>query len=195
MSKIDDTIEKALREFHDEAVSSVYPYVYSYAMTLVTEAVAQRLEAPEAHNFTGNLLNSIVACVYKDGKPDVAYFSNGKVRGAIRAKMTYPNHYHFKVDYDGAVDSDYTPDVETDQGYGAEDAQAFFSEYVPSSNEKYTIVLAYTTEYADWVEQMRHTTGFARTYQFARKTAKGYLCNLPRTDGNAARFSAIEVPF
>lgn len=168
--------------------------VQSYAYTLLVEAMVDRQTAPGKHNFTGNLLNSIVVAVYKNGKPDTAYFASNHVKGAIHAKMTSPNHYHFEVDYDGA-ESDYDPEVETDKGYGAKDAKDFFEEYKPQNPGNYTIVLAYPTEYASYVEAERHTTGFARMYEFIQKTAKGYIGLADDKGGHTMQYSTIEVPF
>lgn len=179
MSKVEEEIQKAMREFHTEILQSVEQKVRSYASSLRDMAVIGREEAIGKHNFTGNLLNSIVVCVYKDGNPDVAYFASGIVKGAIQAKMTKSHGpYGFKVDYEGGpslyrIEGEFAvpPEVETNHGYGAKDAQDFFAEYRPSRGEKYTIVLAYTAEYASFVESARHTTGFLEAYTWADKTA------------------------
>lgn len=192
MSKIEQEIEKAMKAFHEDIIADVYYKVHHYAYALMVEAIANRYNAPESHNFTGNLLNSIVVCVYRDGNPDIAYFASGELRGAIRAKMTAPKHYRFKVDYDGAA-SEYDADIETDKGYGAQDAKNFFSEYRPAGKDKFDIVVAYTTEYAAWVESKRHTVGFVNTYSFAKHTAKGYL-KLPESEGRSP-YSVVEAPF
>lgn len=192
MSKVEEEIEKAMKEWHEDVLESVYTKVYHYAFTLLTEALVNRQTAPGKHNYTGNLLNSIVVCVYKDGNPDIAYFASGEVKGAIRAKMTAPKHYHFEVDYEG-TESEYDPSVVTDEGLGAQDAKDFFSEYRPENKDKFTIVVAYTTEYASWVENARHTAGFAYTYSFAKKTAKHFLGL--ETASYRQSYSVVEAPF
>ena len=72
---------------------------------LMASAVDFRLNAPGAHNFTGNLINSIVINLYRDGKlvkqttPSDVY----DIRGPIRAMMSAPRKYFFKEDWEGEI--------------------------------------------------------------------------------------------
>lgn len=100
--------------------------------------------------------------------PEIAYYpSDYGVAKAIRFKMTAPKVYHFNRDYDGA-ESSYEARTETNQGWGEDDARNFFREYNPGNKAKYCIVVAYTTEYASFVDSFRHTTGFVGTYSYAK---------------------------
>lgn len=128
-------------------------------------AVDFRLSEPNAHDFTGNLLNSIVVALYRRGKLAQATFSASMVPGEIAPKMTTGKFYHWKPDYQGDERS-FQADVKTDEGYGKYDAQSFVVYYKADPKLVFEIVCAYTTEYATWVEQQRNTTGFLNTVQF-----------------------------
>lgn len=181
MSKVEQDIEQALREFKKGILDDVDTRVGIFARAIITQAIIERQTAPGKHNFTGNLLNSIVVCVYKDGSPMIAYYpSQYGTAKAIRFKMTSPRHYHFKKDYDGD-ESTYDPQIGTNQGWGEDDAREFFGEYNPGSKAKFYIVIAYPTEYASFVEAYRHTTGFAGTYAWAKHNGWNIL-QLPWTD-------------
>ena len=162
--QIFDEVEKRCRKFCD---------------ALCQEAIVSRLTNERAHNFTGNLLNSIVVCLYRDKKPVYACYAADKVIKAIQVKMTSPKHYHFKKDYDGA-ESNYSPTIETNEGWGEEDARAFFQSYRPSGNNLFDIVVAYPTEYAEWVEIRRATTGILGTYAYAERMGVTWL-KLPQS--------------
>lgn len=182
MSKIEEQIEAITgRWMRDTVYPRVRQKTLKLAERLIEKAIQYRESAPEKHDFTGNLLNSVVAVVYEDGKPIEAFFTKDKVNKPIARKMTRPNRYHRKVDYEG-VESNYTPEIQTDKGKGTIDAVDFFSNYVPQNKAKFNLVVAYTTEYASWVEQFRHTTGFAWEYDYAKKYG-WRLLNLPVSNG------------
>lgn len=196
MSKIEEQIEKAWKEHYE---SVVIPYVEKKveytADLLIRKAIQFRQElTASAHNFTGNLLNSIVALIYKDKQLKTVFYSTYYgVHKAIARKMGRPNHYHFKVDYEGD-ESEFSPEVNTDRGYGIEDAVRFAHEYVPDGHAKYDIVLAYPVEYAEFVEQARRTVGFGMTYAYFERNGWKFL-HLPR-DYNGANFTPYaKAPF
>lgn len=170
-----------MADYHKRILDEVEKRCYDYCEELCRSAVSYRKSEPEKHDFTGNLLNSIAVCLYRDGNPKEAWYSQDIVFEATQAKMTAPRKYRFFNDYSGAK-SRYNPDVKTDEGYGANDALNFFMSYRPAGRRAFDIVVAYTTEYADWVEQERGTTGIMRTYDFADRTAIQFL-QLPRATG------------
>ena len=145
-----DEMEVKLRKFCDD---------------ICEKAVDFRLNEPNAHDFTGNLLNSIAVALYRKGKLVQATFSSSIVPAAIAPKMTFPKYYHWKPDYQG-TERTYEAEVETDGGYGKYDAQSFVVYYEPNKKAIFEIVCAYTTEYAQFVEMQRNTTGFLNTVQF-----------------------------
>ena len=131
---------------------------------LVEAAVAFRLQAPESHNFTGNLLNSIVCALYKRGTLVRSY--HPKVKPAVARKMSIrKSKYYFRIDYEGGP-SRFSPDVITNKGFGERDATKFVREYKSSKDNIFEIVVAYTTEYALWVENNNQTTGYMRLKDF-----------------------------
>lgn len=171
-------IKKAFAEFEKEISSSALMWVCEYARSIVYKAIEYRLSDNAAHNFTGNLLNSIVAAVYYDKEFKDAFFSGETgIRQPRYYEMTASHngngHYHFKIDYSGK-ESNYTADIETLRRKGIDDAYEFVSTYQPNING-YLVVVAYTTEYASFVEMVRHTTGYMRTFEYAKKLGMNYF--------------------
>lgn len=146
-----------------------------YCDQLCLEAIEHRQSAPGKHNFTGNLINSIVTCVYREKKPVYACYAGDSLPQAIQVKMTAPEHYHFSYDYEGE-ESDYTAEVKTDKGWGENDARRFFRSYRPSGDYIFHIVVAYPVEYASFVERKRGTTGILGTWSEAQRIGKTFLC-------------------
>lgn len=156
-----DETENALREWCED---------------MIYQATKWRIMNPQAHNFTGNLLNSIVVGLYRDRQLTVAYYSSNLVPKAIQPKMNKRarRSYYFKRDYEG-VKSKYLPEVKTNKGWGADDAERFMMRYQPPGGNMFDIVVAYTVEYADWVQQQRGTTGIMQTWQQAKVTGMTFL--------------------
>lgn len=170
MSRISTQIGEALKEYQQGIYERVERQVGVFARDLIVEAIIERKTIPGAHDFTGNLINSIVVCVYKDGVPQTAYYpSQYGVPKAIRFKMTAPKTYHFKKDYSGE-ESSYTARIKTNEGWGEDDARDFFNSFNPGRQAKFYIVVAYTAEYASFAEGLRRTAGFTATYDYAKRT-------------------------
>lgn len=148
---------------------------------LCLQAIQERKDAPGAHDFTGNLITSIVVCMYKDGVPQDAWYAAQYEKKAIRIKMRQrpvKKSYFFKTDYSGENNTRYTPPKSSpivNGRYGVDDAKEFFRSYRTSRRKKYAIVIAYPVEYAEWVERHRATTGFLQTYAWADNVALEYL--------------------
>lgn len=154
-------IQRQLQEKYDE----IEQKLRSMCRHFIEKAVAFRLSNPNAHNFTGNLLNSIVAGIWRNGKYLGAYTPN--VKTELYGKMTAPGSYYFTVDYEG-VASRYKPAVMTDRGYGDYDAREFIMNYQPDPKALFEIVIAYTVEYASFVEMQNHTVGFLELEQYVK---------------------------
>lgn len=153
--------------------------VLAFAKTFLQVAFSNRAHNTEGHNFTGNLINSILVAVYENGSPVKALFAGKEfnLKPAIQGKMTttqrgHAKKYHFMPDYDGALSS-YDADVKTDKGKGIDDAIKFVNTYKPSWNDMFHIVFAIPVEYADYIT----TTGFDETVAFAEMNAKQMLDN------------------
>lgn len=161
---VQDKTEDTLREWCDD---------------LLRFALEERLKKPQAHNFTGNLLNSIVIGLYRGGVCVYACYSAGNVPKAIRPKMSGPRkkrRYVFRpTDYEGVKESKYMPEVTTNKGYGADDAENFLMSYKPKYRCLFEIVVAYTVEYAEWVEMKRKTTGIILTNSRAETTGLTFM--------------------
>lgn len=172
-------IDKAFKGFEKQILDTTERELQKYCWKILDAAIKARENLPDAHDFTGNLLNSIVVCLYKRRNPVIAYFSSSLVPEAIRPKMRplqnkSEKRIGFNPDYSGNR-SLYKPTVPTNGGWGKDDAEAFFESYVPDGNNMFDIVVAYTVEYADWVNQQRGTTGILETRRFARRAGMTFM--------------------
>lgn len=147
-----------------------------FCTDLCQEAIRARKNAPGEHNFTGNLINSIVVCLYRNREPINAYYAAQYVPKAIQVKMRQRTRkrYRFNPDYDGDK-SHYLPTVQTNGGLGEDDARHFFQDYVPKGKNLFDIVVAYPVEYGNWVETQRSTTGILQAYAHAEAVGVTYL--------------------
>ncbi len=174
----DTKIDKAFADFEKEIHNEVRVKLKSWCSQLIKKAVEMRLGDMRAHNFTGNLLNSIVVCLYESRKPiDVWYAADEpNVHSAIHVKMTARNKpYGFKNgDYDGRP-SHYQATVRTDGGWGIDDAKLFFQSYRPQGNRMFDVVICYAVEYAEWVQAQRNTTGYLEMIGFTTHSAREFM--------------------
>ena len=171
-------IERAIKDYTKKMYDEIEKRCDNYCWSLLRGAIDARFNAPRAHNFTGNFITSIVVCLYRDKKPVRAYFSADQLDGVVFVKMSAPNRYWWKKDWDG-TESVYIPEVVTDMGFGETDARKFFQEYRPNGKNLFDIVVAYPVEYAEYIEQLRQTTGIIQAYDHAEKVGIEYL-GLPR---------------
>lgn len=169
-------LDQAFKEYRKYILDTTEKELREYCGDLLDSAIMWRQANPLAHNFTGNLLNSIVICLYREKAPIIAFFSSSQVRAALYPKMSYrkKRRYFFDPDYDGAV-SKYRPEVKTNRGWGRDDARKFFESYMPKGRNLFDIVVAYTVEYADWVNTERGTTGIFQTWQDAKSTGMTFM--------------------
>ena len=152
--------------------------VLAFAKTFLQVAFSNRAHG-DGHNFTGNLINSILVAVYENGNPVKALFAGKEfnLKPAIQGKMTttqrgHSKKYRFMPDYDGSM-STFDADVKTNKGRGIDDAIKFVNTYKPSGRDMFHIVVAIPVEYADYIT----TTGFDETVAFAEMNAKQMLDN------------------
>ena len=163
-------LNKGFKEFEERILNKATETLSQWCRDILDDAIKYRESNPMAHNFTGNLLNSIVACLYRERKPVVAYFSSSMVTAALYPKMSARSsrRYVFNPDYDGKSNSKYLPTIKTNRGWGKDDAEKFFNRYKPRGANLFDIVVAYTVEYADFIEQQRGTSGILQTYSDAK---------------------------
>lgn len=174
MAGISQAISKGFTDYKQYILRTTEKELRQWCWELLNAAIQWREKNTRAHNFTGNLLNSITVCLYRRNSPVIAYYSSSLVPEAIRPKMSAPKRSYFKRDYEGAR-SVYKPEVVTNRGWGKDDAEAFFESYSPRGNNLFDIVVAYTTEYAGFIEYERQTTGALQTWQQARNTGINFM--------------------
>ncbi len=169
-------IHKAIADYRTQIFDEVEKRCRKFCTDLCQEAIRDRQNAPGAHNYTGNLINSIVVCLYRDKEPINAYYAAQYVPKAIQVKMRQRKRksYRFNPDYDGEK-SNYLPEVQTNGGWGEDDARHFFQQYVPQGKNLFDIVVAYPVEYGKWIEMKRSTTGIMQAYSHADAVGVQYL--------------------
>jgi len=180
-----DIIDKAFKGYAEHIDKVVYNALDKWCVEILRKAIFERLNADGAHNFTGNLINSICVLLYRKSKGTVTtYFGYDKAGlqlpirrelSGITARKTHrKNRVRFRVDWDQQFDSFIRGDslIGTDESWGQNDAQQFAKYWLPqSSNSDFVICVAYTSEYASFVEHERQTTGILMTELFVERTA------------------------
>lgn len=169
-------IHKAFADYRKEIFDEVENRCRKFCTDLCQEAIKARQNNEAAHNYTGNLINSIVVCLYRDKEPINAYYAAQYAPKAIQVKMRLRKrkHYRFNPDYEGDK-STYLPEVQTNGGWGEDDARHFFQDYVPKGRNLFDIVVAYPVEYGKWVEAKRSSTGILQAYSHAEAVGVTYL--------------------
>lgn len=182
MSATKEFVNKAFEEYRRQMEDEVEERCRSFCAELCRLAVWYRLREPEAHNFTGNLINSIVVALYRKKKPIYMSYASDIMPKAIMVKMTKSHgRYVFKRDYDSEEYSAYVPEVETNGSLGIYDAMRVAQSYKPVGKNMFDILVAYSTEYAEFVENERATTGFLNTYDHAKYIGIKFL-GLPKLE-------------
>lgn len=177
MARNKAVITKAVEDYKNRVIiPTMEARLKSWCSQILDASLLARQRDPKAHNFTGNLLNSIVVCLYRNKEPVMAWFASDRVPEAIVPKMKkrQRKRVFFSRDYDG-TESAYLPTVETNGGWGKDDAQNFFENYVPKGNNLFDVVIAYPVEYADWVQMHRATTGILNAYQYVERTGMRFM--------------------
>ena len=180
MSASNETILRtALRNFRKQKLDELEKKLSKYADELLNQAVMFRFErtsgSPAAHNFTGNLVSSICVGLWREGNMVHCSIAGQKNQVAWvkrwHNKMTGPDRwYKFKYDYDTDKNTMYHATIVTDEGFGRYDAQKFLETHQPAARDTFHLAVAYTTEYAAWVEAKRHTTGYLETVDWIKMT-------------------------
>lgn len=167
-------IEKAFKNFRSNTIPlEILKELKLICQNLLISAIHYRLRLShtEGHDFTGNLINSIVVVLYQDGEIAEIWAAgeHGQIKKPICRKMTARRKaYFYNNDYSN-TQSRYRAEIETNRGVADEDIQAFLNSNVPSVKEGFCVTVAYTVEYAEWVEMERGTTGFIQTKKKALK--------------------------
>lgn len=164
-------IRDAFKAFRKEMDTEIFKVLNLNCRTILSKAISFRLASKDGHDYTGNLINSIVVALYYDGELLNAFTpgEDGMIRSPKYPKMSARKKpYVFANDYSGSQ-SKYRAEIPTNKGYAAGDIEQFLSTNVPTHKKGYCISVAYTVEYADWVEAERQTTGYVQSLGFAGK--------------------------
>lgn len=186
------TIDKAFADFAKRVDQQIFGQLDAFCKDLLRKAVWERLHSTGAHQFTGNLVNSIVVCMYRrsTGKK-YNYYAYNSVKLPIRRELSSlssrgrrrknriwfrPGSRFGSVDWSGNWSSlDPEKLVATDESWGQNDALSFASHWHPISiSNDFSICVAYTSEYASFVENERQTTGYLNTLDYAERMAIEY---------------------
>lgn len=177
-------IDKMVRDYTKYVYDVTEKELKEWCYQLMTAAYKFRLGNPRSHEFTGNLINSIMVGLYRERRPIYACIvgDRGVVKAPIMGKMRVRRStlgygakmYRFKQDWMGTK-SAYVPEVQTDGGSGINDARRFFRSYTPDGDNMFDLVVAYPVEYASWIEQQRQSTGILQTYSDAKATGMKLL--------------------
>lgn len=166
-------IKNAFKEFEMVMHGEIIKRLNLHCQNLLVSAIRNRLSLShsEGHDYTGNLINSIVVVLYQDG--EIADIWSAGEQGQIRKpkfrKMSARKRmYVYSNDYSN-VSSRYRAEVPTNRGMADEDVQNFLNTNTPSVQNGYCVTVAYTVEYAEWVEIERGTTGIEQTKRNAYK--------------------------
>ena len=167
-------LEISLNRFAARQLDKLEQKLLTFCKELLDAAVQFRFENPEAHNFTGNLVGSIAVGLWRKGNLVSGFLPGAanNVERVTRKKMTAPNWYKFTPeDYDTVPNTVYHAEVKTNRGYGRDDAKMFLDTFKADPKAEFIVAVAYTTEYAEWVETHRHTTGFFKTVEWIKLNA------------------------
>mgnify|MGYP006988829397 CR=1 FL=1 len=159
-------IKEACERKYDEMEAKLQ----DYCRQILNEAIINRYNNVDGHNYTGNLIGSIAVGLWRRGVLVRGFLSADELPDATMWKMTSPGVYVFDKDWEGDK-SFYRATVKTDKGYGKYDAGSFLAHYRAAKKYVFEIVVAYTTEYAKSVEKKRGTTGYAATVTWVELTA------------------------
>lgn len=192
-------VEKAFKDFEKRMDQQVFGQLDKYCRDILRKAVWERQHFTGGHNFTGNLVNSIVVCMFrKSTGKKYKYFAYDTIKLPIRRELSaltsrgkrrknriifHPGSRFGSQDWSGEW-STLKPDnlIPTDESWGQNDAVQFASIWYPTNtNLDFTICVAYASEYASFVEHERHTTGYVNTLDYAERMGIEYYGLKPAT--------------
>lgn len=176
-------IDKAFKGYADHIDKIVYSKLDQWCREILRSAIYFRLREPEGHDFTGNLINSICVVLYrKSTGTKSSYFAFDSLKLPIRREVSgintrgrrRKNKIYFRPDWSGEMGSRLRGSdlIPTDESWGQNDAVQFSNMWTPKNpNLDFVICVAYTSEYASFVEHERNTTGILQTESFVAQSA------------------------
>lgn len=177
-------VEKAFKGYADHMDKVIYNALDKWCEQIIRQAIRERMllvQSGAGYNITGNLINSICVIIYrKSNNTKTSYFADETgLKPAVRRELSAYNRYGVRRKYRMKV-TDWSgkqivvhPDalVESDESFGVTHAHQFASMWYPSFDCDFVICVAYTSDYATFVEAARMTTGFLETENFVERTA------------------------
>lgn len=163
-------IDRAFKDFQNHIDKEVTKQLNLICQNILFKAIRARLSQQEGHDYTGNLINSIVVILYDEGEISNVWTAgnDGMIKGPVSGKMyARKKPFIFAQDYSGRNYSRYKAEVPTNKGYADEDVERFIVSHQPFFTKGYCITVAYAVEYADWVETQRQTTGYLESLKYA----------------------------
>jgi len=175
-------IDKAFKGYAEHIDKVVYSKLDNWCVEILRKAVFSRLNPVGGHNFTGNLINSIVVILYRrSNNTKTSYFASDQVRLPVRREISAlnsrgkrrKNKVWLRPDWTGQYSSLQASElVPTDESWGQNDAVKFSKAWRPkNTNADFSICIAYTSEYASFVEYERQTTGILEVEEFVGRSA------------------------
>lgn len=175
-------IKKAFNGYAQHIDKIVYDKLDKWCREILRSAIQFRIREPEGHNFTGNLINSICVLLYRRSTGTKAsYFAFDSLKLPIRKELSgitargkqRKNRIWFRPDWSGGQSVlKGSGLIGTDESWGQNDAVQFADYWIPSEkNCDFVICVAYTSEYASFVEHERNTTGILQTESWVAHTA------------------------
>lgn len=159
-----DAIERSVRQKLDGLAKQILERALYYRSQLVALDIG--------HNYTGNFVNSIGVGIYIYGNFQRGYYASQEIgKAPVMGKMTTlksggPRKYTFVVeagrpDFQGG-ESSYTAKIKTDmRTVNKGMVEEVLKSIHPRNKNGYSIILAYSVEYAEFIENLRASTGFA----------------------------------
>lgn len=180
-------VKDAFNAFKIEIDETTFTALDSWCREILRSAIYFRMRESEGHdskghNFTGNLINSIVVLLYRKSKGTKAsYFAYDSLKLPIRRELSgvtargkhRRNRIWLRPDWSGDQSALKGSElIATDQSWGQNDATNFANNWIPRNpNLDFVICVAYTSEYASFVEHERNTTGILQTESFVGHSA------------------------
>jgi hypothetical protein len=177
-------IKKAFEGYAEHIDKIVYSKLDKWCVEILRSAIRSRMSEPNGHNFTGNLINSICVLLYRKSNGRLTrYFGYDKAglklpirrefSGITSRHTRRKNRIWLRPDWSGGQSVlKGSGLIGTDESFGQNDAVEFSNHWLPSNpNCDFIICVAYTSEYASFVEYERGTTGIMQTESWVAHTA------------------------
>ena len=179
-------IDKAFKGYSEHIDKIVYSKLDNWCAEILRKAVFTRINPIGGHNFTGNLINSIVVILYrKSNHTKTSYFASDQVNLPVRREFSAlnsrgkrrKNKVWLRPDWTGQFSSLQGSElIPTDESWGQNDAIKFSQVWRPRNvDAEFVICIAYTSEYASFVEHERQTTGILEVEEFVGRSAVEWI--------------------